>query len=311
MDGWIGKPDGSSKIVYSAISGATQGTPVWSTNSAFVGTTTPIWNATVATTGLVSYTMPLIDPTIVPGTDVRLVAGGLRVYPVSPTDTTSGELMLVGSSEPGGPGHLTNNTYGSLWARSSYLNPRQTMPLCGWDASKKATIVAVPTDPGVFDYFRPELTAGDLQFENPSLMCIIQGAAVGQTIAFEVVYDYEFTVGDSHLTNVMEDLPVLAAGSSEITGALAHLNREPSLRPAITRPGYVHPDGMKATASWISNTRPEKLPALIKAAASGQPTGISKVLDTGLSWLKNSGASFAKGLLSKVPYVGGLLGSLF
>lgn len=312
-DGWTASllPGGSSTRQRFASSG-TQGYPIWYTSSVFAGTTIPAVG-TVSGAGLNAYQQPVIDSSVVAGTDVRLVAAGLRTYPISASDTTSGEIMAVHTTESNtDAGGLYAKGWTDLYGLNSDLVQKQTAALPGWPSTHKMETIAVPTEAGAFEFYSVSATSGTYTFPASKMMHLVQGAASGQVIAWEAVLDYEATIGNTYRTDEV-DVLTYANSPAEVGGALVSLDKTPAM--AANRPvSYPNGRGPKASAHWIMNTRPQKLPALMDAAkqtANGNSSSaLSSAVSSGLSYLWKQGRPYVKTLASYVPYVGNFLSKL-
>jgi hypothetical protein len=310
MDGWIA---GVRYVDHNGPGGGLPGYPIFYSDANYAGyltstaTQIPPTN-TSAATGVTKQALGFLDPQVNPTTKYRLVACGVRVFGDSSMMTTQGKYMLVSTSDPTaiGQGAVVGGSYASLYDLPDDLASVQTGSLSNL-TGKSAHTFAVPSDPDCFKFDLPTNGYGSQAW--PQIAVIMSGAAPNQSLSVEVVFDYEFTIGDTHITGVDVN-PTLTAEGSRITNVLANINSIPRPGPMVHRPGQINlaTGAHAALAEMATSKGPDYVKAVL--ANSNKHSFLSNLASSAVNFVSKNKGVFKKAI-SYVPYVGSFLSKLF
>jgi len=301
MDNWYG-PTGAAGYQYASYSGGTQGYPIWYTNTSYVSASTPAAGATVATAGLLSQQLPLLDGQVTSTSNVRLVAAGMRVFSDAPVNTAQGKLCIATTSRPGGTaaqGTFISTNYSTISSIPTDVMSFQTEPCAGWKAGHSMYAVAIPSDPNCFQFFNPPAT-GNADYRNPQIIAILSGGAAGQTFTAQCVYDYEFDVGVSNVTGIDAD-PNVAVDMSQLTPYVSQMHSGKTGKGNSNK-GL----GAQAFLTHSALTRPQIIPSVVNAPSSVLAT-LGGAAQSALGWAANQGVKFLKDTFRGIPLVNGAM----
>jgi len=312
MDGWIADPVGV--VEYASYSGGTQGFPVWYNSASYLGTAIPTSAITTATTGVLAAPMQLLDPQVSTTTNYRQVACGMKVYSDAPAQTAQGRILIGSTTRPydsGQTGGFEGADFNEVWGYPADLSHCESRPCAGWQSGECLHAFAVPSDPDAFRFRVPPAT-GSATAGFPQMCAILSGGAAGQTFTAEITYDYEFTIGDTHITGVDAN-PSVTVDGSRLTNVLSLMGAGGKSRtnfvPASQSSNQILAgNGVHAAVAELAQTRPGKLKHMAKRIPA--QSMFSNILGHGMRFMK-ANKPIIRAIVSKVPYVGSFLSKLF
>lgn len=287
-DAWYGVgSSGVPDVAGKYMGNSTQGSPVYDTDSAYVGTSSPIVGSTG--TGVNSRVLASkVDANMSLATRYRLVSAAIEVWSDAPAQTAQGSLLVAVTMVPANSaatGGLAVANQLSITNSPDELVTYEEYSLSNWPSDQRVRAFAVPINESSV-VMQQLLSAGATGVQYPFILVMGIGMAPLQVIKYRVCFIYEIDAIPSNLLNVYRN-PTVSIPASDVANVMPHL-----------RPLTVHKAtqgargiGPAALLSKIGSEDPGRLPAL-KAAETRGPLG--SVLKGGLSWLAG-----------KIPYIGG------
>jgi hypothetical protein len=176
------------------------GYPLWYTDAAFVGDSSPALAATTATTGLsaapLSSTASYGGANPTANIQILQTAAAIRARPISTADTTGGLIMIATSSDQiAFP--LTGVTYDEVRSYPSEFVNIVERSMANWESEEYIEMSVIPQHRHAFESNAP-IAAGSAAVPTAYVGIYCKGMAAGQSVEIEAVsiYQVEETGGD-------------------------------------------------------------------------------------------------------------------
>lgn len=268
-------------------------------------------------------------------TRIRLTSMCLSVHTILSNNLAKGEVLLCSSVNPGGDlrgGRLNGATWDDIIKTNDEVITRGVRALANWQSGENFEVVAIPGEKQAFEMVVVPADAYSAGAPGSSglvpvatLAMFARGLAAGDRISYHVTYNWETELGKSHASEADQQKPgavplehLQLAASNAQKYAVAPLPGIHAL-PWIETMGTVNPGATQALALHPSIPKPLRPAVVPFPGASKVPIGsIVHVSPKKPGFLQNV-ADFAKtalhgvansGVLTNVPYVGGILNGL-
>jgi len=264
--------------------------------------------------GLYCVNIPLLSSDVNLDADYRMVAGGLRVRPLlgsgGGASTDRGQFLLATTRDPtAGPN--AGGLSGTAW-QTLHNNSEVTIKECnvvGWKPEKTIHAVCVPTDDVCFQMTNI-ISASDNtdKVGYPSILFAANACPNDGSFAFELeaVINYEVTPTTSWRVEPPR-APTIPADRAHMQIAASNMRPTGASSSNGNAENFVMP-----MVKTLATTAPHKLPGFIKTGGSkgGLLSSIGSFVGDGIKWLTGEGKSTITPFLSKIPGIGGIIGSV-
>ncbi len=323
--GWTedGNTDGQPRADVACMGFTTPGRATLASDGSASVAIVPYTGVNPATNGLAGQT--LVKPTELNGQSrIRLVGMKLEVHSVMAQNTSKGEVLLCGSVNPAGGvegGTINGSTWDNIMDTNDDVMVKAIRGLPGWKPEEKFSIVAIPAEQQAFEMQTLNATGYGLT-NTPlfSIAALARGLTPGDSISYNVTYVWETEMSKSYEA-VQQDRPVVPVDQATLDIAKTKMRPYATLSGtqgihalpwvetlATTSPAAIHALASHPSMRPVGHVLPSATTAFVPHPADAAPTSfLGKLYNAGQSLL---GKVVSSGVLSKIPYVGGILNTV-